>query len=67
MVKDPEADALVRLLEKVDTRMHGLAAQRVARGQKPRMSLRKWEGMLHELLRFAGTQKAKQFMAMTRG
>lgn len=66
MSKHQEADSLVSLLEDVDTRMHGLAAQRVARGQKPRMSLRKWEGMLHDLLRFAGTQRAKKFMAMVK-
>ncbi len=62
MAKRMDAHSLVRLLEEVDNHMHHLEAKRAIQGEKTRMPFRKWERMLHGLLEYAGTPRAKKLI-----
>lgn len=53
---------LVALLEQLDNAMHRTVADRVMAGTPVRMSLRRWRGIYNELLKFAGTKKARKLM-----
>lgn len=59
-----DAEGVTALALDLDIVMHYLATNEAIEGRRHRMSLKRWDGILKQLLRYANTPRAKGVLRM---